>query len=225
MSHFMCGRFAFIPNYDKLRAQFHLDEMREMAPRYNISPGSEILVLCSLDGLQINALQLRWGLIPFWAKDKKNVGTLNNARSETIFEKPAFKHGLKRRRGIVVMSGFYEWRAEQGIKQPFYITHKQGEYLAVAAIWDTCQIQSEVIHSCCLVTTDANKLMAPIHDRMPVILSSDDQQVWLNTEEYHPGLLINMMSPYTGHDLISFPVTREVNYSKFESHRAIIPLE
>lgn len=221
----MCGRFAFVPNYEKLRAQFHLNDMIDISPRYNIAPGSEILFLCSPDNSQIKALKLRWGLIPFWTKDKKNVRMLNNARAETIFEKPAFKHAIKSKRGLIVMSGFYEWRAEHGIKQPFYIKNARDDYLAVAGIWDTCQFGEDVIHSCCIVTTGANEMMASIHNRMPVILSAEEQRIWMNTEDYHPGLLINMMRSYTGHDLLFFAVTREVNYAKFESPRAIVPIK
>lgn len=220
----MCGRFAFVPKYDKLRYQFHLNEPVELTPRYNIAPGATVLFLCSPDGSHINPLNLRWGLIPFWAKDKKSAGALINARAETIFEKPAFRQALKSKRGFMVMSGFYEWRVEQGIKQPYYIKQQQDEYLAIAAIWDTCQIEGEVIHSCCLVTTSANQLMAPIHQRMPVILSKEDQLVWMNNQEYHPEQLNKIMHPYGGNDLMCFPVTKAVNSSKFDSSESIVPI-
>ena len=220
----MCGRFAFVPKYDKLRYQFHVNERVEITPRYNIAPGATVLFLCSPDGVHINPLNLRWGLIPFWAKDKKSVGSLINARAETIFEKPAFRQALKSKRGLMVMSGFYEWRVDQGIKQPYYVKQQQDDYLAIAAIWDTCQIEDEVIHSCCLITTSANQLMAPIHQRMPVILSKEDQLIWMNNQEYHPEQLNKIMQPYSGNDLMCFPVTREVNSSKFESSESILPI-
>jgi putative SOS response-associated peptidase YedK len=220
----MCGRFAFVPQYDKLRYQFHLNEIVDSTPRYNIAPASSVLFLCSTDDGQINPFYLHWGLIPFWAKDKKSIGALINARAETIFEKPAFKHVLKSKRGIIVMSGFYEWRVEQGIKQPYYVKQQQDEYLAIAAIWDTCQLDMEVIHSCCLITTSANQLMSPIHQRMPVILSKADQLVWMNNQEYHPEQLSKIMQPYSGNDLMCFPVTRAVNSSKFDSSDSILPI-
>jgi putative SOS response-associated peptidase YedK len=150
---------------------------------------------------------------------------LSNARADTIYQKPAFRHALKSKRGIIVMSGFYEWHAEDGIKQPYYIKHQLDEYLAIAAIWDTCQIDTEVIHSCCLITTDANPMMSAVHHRMPVILSKEEQGIWLNNEEYQPEQLNNIMRPYQNNDLLCFSVTREVNYSKFESSRAIVPLK
>nr|WP_233588703.1 SOS response-associated peptidase [Legionella sp. km535] len=182
------------------------------------------MFLCSPDGMQINELHLRWGLIPFWAKDKKEVGMLINARAETLFEKPAFCQPIKSKRGIMVMSGFYEWHLEQGIKQPYYVTSKNQEYLAIAALWDTWQSGDEVIHSCCLITTDANELMRPIHHRMPVLLSKEDQMIWMNNQEYNPGQLISIMQPCSGDDLISYRVTREMNTAAFDLPDAILPL-
>ena len=221
----MCGRFALVPHYEKLRHQFHLDEnLTEITPSYNIAPGASVLFLCSSDGVLLNALSLRWGLIPFWAKDKKKVGNLINARADTIFEKPAFKQALKSHRGIMVMSGFYEWRVEQGIKQPYYVKQQQNDYLAIAALWETCVLENEVIHSCCLITTNANQLMLPIHERMPVILSKAQQHIWMNNQVYRPEQLSQIMQPYADNDLSCYPVTRSVNSSAFESPESIIPL-
>lgn len=220
----MCGRFAFIPKYDKLQYQFHVNDISEITPRYNIAPGASVLVLCSPDAIQINAVYLRWGLIPFWANDKKGAGALTNARAETIFEKPAFRQSIKSKRGIMVMSGFYEWRIEQGIKQPYYIKQEKDEYLAIAALWDTWQLDEEVIHSCCLITTRANPLMEPIHHRMPVILSKEHQSLWLSNQQYHQEQLTEIMQPYAGTDLVCFPVTREMNRSSFDLPSAIEPL-
>ncbi len=220
----MCGRFAFVHKYDKLHYQFQVSETMEITPRYNIPPGSTVLFLCSPDGIQVNELHLRWGLIPFWAKDKKEVGMLINARAETLFEKPAFRQPIKSKRGIMVMSGFYEWHLEQGLKQPYYVTSKNQEYLAVAALWDTWQSGEEVIHSCCLITTGANELMRSIHHRMPVLLSKEDQMIWMNNQEYNPAQLISIMQPYPSDDLISYPVTREMNTAAFDLPAAIQPL-
>jgi putative SOS response-associated peptidase YedK len=220
----MCGRFAFVPKYDTLRYQFHVNETVEITPRYNIAPGALVYFLCSPDGIEVNALQLRWGLIPSWAKDKKSVGSLINARAESLFEKPAFRQAIKSKRGIMVMSGFYEWHLERGVKQPYYVTSKNNEYLAIAALWDTWQSEEEVIHSCCLITTNANELMLPIHHRMPVILSKEDQKIWMNNQNYNQAQLISIMQPYTKEDLISYPVTREMNVAAFDVPRAIEPL-
>lgn len=183
-----------------------------------------MLALCSPDGSQINPVYLRWGLVPFWAADKTIGHRLTNARAETLFTKPAFRNAVQSQRCLMVMSGFYEWREEQGVKQPYYFKYQQEEYLAIAALMDTWQQGEEVIHSCCLITTEANELMHPIHHRMPVIVPKVQQRVWLDNRTFSPQLLIDIMQPYPGQDLEYYPVTREMNRASFDSAVAIAPL-
>jgi len=220
----MCGRFAYIPKKETLRLQFQVDELEEYPPRYNIPPGATVLVLCSPEVGQIKPLYLKWGLVPSWAKDKKIGGGLINARAETVFEKPAFKNSMKSKRGILVMSGFYEWRVENGLKQPYYFKQKNDEFLAIAALWDTWQGDNEVLHTCCLITTPANELMAPIHHRMPVILPKEHYGLWMDNATCHPEQLIDMMKPYVYSDIEYFPVTKEMNRVAFDVPIAIEPL-
>jgi putative SOS response-associated peptidase YedK len=201
-----------------------LDEDFDFNPRFNIAPGSPAFFLCSPDSTSLKALNLHWGLIPFWAKDKKISASLANARAETLFEKPAFRQSVKSKRGIMVMSGFYEWHTEQGSKQPYYFKQQNDSLLAVAALWDTWQSETETIHSGCLITTAANSLMQPIHQRMPVILSKTEQAVWMNNQECNQGQLMDLMHPYRPEDLICYPVTRQMNNSRFESPDANVPL-
>lgn len=219
----MCGRFAFVPQEARLRAQFGVDEVLISTPRYNIPPTATVLFLCIVEG-QMKPLYLRWGLVPSWVKDLKKIGMLNNARAETVFEKPAFKHAARAKRGIIVMSGFYEWHTEEGRKQPYYFKQQADEYLAIAALWDTCQLGTEVIHSCALVTTRANELMAPVHERMPVILPPPQQQLWMNNEMTQVDELKELLLPYEGNDLVRYPVTPAVNSSRFDSPEFILPI-
>ena len=138
----MCGRFAFIPNELMLREQYDITLPEPLPIWYNIAPTATILFI-GHDGTQYYPLYARWGLLPFWTKDVKKSALLTNARAETVWTKPAFRSAAKSRRGIVLMSGFYEWRTEQEIKQPYYFTSNSQQYLSIAALWETCDINNQ----------------------------------------------------------------------------------
>lgn len=221
----MCGRFALDAPSAKIKAQFHIEDLEELTPRYNIPPGLDVLFVCHPDGEQSNkALWLRWGLVPFWAKDKKIGHSLANARAETVAEKPAFRQSFKSRRGIIVMSGFFEWK--QGVKkQPFYFKNKHDDLLAVAALWDSWQgPEGELIQSCCLLTTSANKLMEPVHNRMPVLLNNDTMQLWMDNSHCNQAELLGLLKPYSQKDLICYPVTTKMSNARFTQHESIEPI-
>lgn len=222
----MCGRFALAASISKIKEQFDLSDLPEVLPRYNISPGQEILFLCQLDdSKELKPLWLRWGLIPFWAKDIKIGNRLANARSETVAEKPAFRQSFKSRRGIFIMSGFYEWH-QGSYKQPYYIKAKNDKLLAVAGLWDSWQApEGGVIRSCCLLTTSANQMMSEIHDRMPVILSAEEMNAWLDNASFDKSKLLGCLHPYVDEQaLMSYPVTTKMNNARFESVKAIEPI-
>jgi putative SOS response-associated peptidase YedK len=219
----MCGRFALEIHTHKLKSQFSLTDLPELRSRYNISPTQQILFLVSIND-EIHAELFQWGLIPFFAKDKKVNPPLINARAETLFEKPAFRHSVKAKRGLIVMSGFYEWHGEGNLKQPYYFKHKNNDYLAIAAFWDLWQSNEETIHSCCLVTTVANSVGTSIHPRMPVILTKDEQALWMDNSQFDKDQLKLLMHPYSHDDLVCYPVTTAMNNSRFESSQAILPI-
>lgn len=220
----MCGRFALAVNSNKIKAQFSVDELPELKSRYNIAPTQDVLFLTQINNE--NHVELfRWGLIPFFAKDKKVNPPLINARAETVFEKPAFRKCIQSKRGIIIMSGFYEWHEEQGKKQPYYFKQARGKYLGIAAIWDSWQAGGEVIRTCCLVTTEANDLGNRIHNRMPVILTKEEQALWMNNEDFNKELLAELMLPYKKRDLVCYPVTPLMNNSRFEAKTAVVPLK
>ncbi|KTD41822.1 SOS response-associated peptidase [Legionella parisiensis] len=220
----MCGRFAYVASYDKLKYQFHLSNSIEITPRFNIAPGAELVCLVEADAHEIQSVLLRWGLIPSWVTDRKKIGSLINARAETLFEKPAFRQAMKSKRCLMPMSGFYEWHQEDGMKQPYFFQKKNRDLLAVAALWDTWQHEEEVIHSCCLITTDANPLMLPVHHRMPVILDEEAQAIWLNNTQCDKAQLIALMKPYPYDDLEGYRVTTLVNKADFDHPLAMEPL-
>lgn len=147
-----------------------------------------------------------------------------NARAETIFVKAAFRQGIKYKRCLIPMSGFYEWHQEEGLKQPYFFQKKNHDLLAVAALWDTWHQNDEVIHSCCLITTDANTLINPVHHRMPVILSEEAQAIWLDNAQCPKEKLIELMKPHAYEDLEGYRVTTLVNKADFDHPLAIEPL-
>lgn len=176
----MCGRFALKAPPAELIIRFGLDECADFKPRYNIPPGTDIPVIRqSPEGKRVLHL-LRWGLVPHWARDMSIGARLNNARGETVAAKPSFREAFKRRRCLVPASGFYEWKAEDRIKQPYYISLKSGEPMALAGLWESWKApDGNILRTVCIVTTGANALMQPIHERMPVIISPEHWQDWL----------------------------------------------
>ncbi len=208
----MCGRYALDAPRSQLCRRFSLDQCVELAPRYNIAPGSEIPVIRqSPAGLRVLHL-LRWGLLPQWAKDQSLGTTLINARGESLAAKPAFRDAFRRRRCLIPASGFYEWRAAatQGVtrKQPCYISLKSAETMALGGLWEAWTSPAgDVVRSCCIVTIGANQLLRPIHQRMPLILPPEHWQAWLAAAADQVGMLIQ---PLPGSELQVWPVSHRV---------------
>lgn len=147
---------------------------------------------------------------------------LINARAETVAEKPSFRHALKSRRCLVLMSGFFEWLRTEQLKQPYYICKTSGELLAVAGLWEQWQSnEGEVIYSCCMLTTDANEQMSSLHHRMPVILNKEQQALWLEDRVLDKESLNEIVTPYPGVDLQLYPVTPQMNNWRFTGRQAI----
>lgn len=220
----MCGRFALDTTPQKIKSQFSIDELPVFTPRYNIAPSQEVLVLMQTEE-GLHGEFFSWGLVPFFAKDKVISPPLINARAETVAEKPAFRQAFKGRRGLVIMSGFFEWLRNEEIKQPYYISKKTDELLAVAALWDCWQSkEGEVHYSCCMLTAQSNELMTPLHHRMPVLLTPEEQVLWLNNKEFNAEELLAVLHPYRGDDLQIYPVTPRMNNWRFLAPEAIGPL-
>ena len=178
----MCGRFALFASPELVAEYFALAEPPTFAPHYNVTPGQDIAaVRVDRDGVR-RLRALRWGLVPFWAKDPSIGRRLINARLDSLADKPAFREALTRRRCLIPASGFYEWGVDAaGKKQPFFIRPRAEPLLAIAGLWERWRTPAgEPLETCVIVTTDANALLAPIHDRMPVVLSRAAQEVWLD---------------------------------------------
>jgi putative SOS response-associated peptidase YedK len=180
----MCGRFTLTDPARLDTAALGIALLPSLGPRFNIAPTQDVLLVhLDRDGRR-RATLARWGLIPSWAKDASIGNRMANARGETLAEKPSFRSAWRRRRGLVFADGFYEWQAlpDRRVKQPWWITRADHAPFAFGALWEVWQPpepDAEPICSCTLVTTAPNALMAPIHDRMPVIVAPDDWARWL----------------------------------------------
>lgn len=208
----MCGRFALNENPAKLAEHFHLSGDVDLVPSWNIAPSTRIYTITA-DETEHRYLRLmKWGLIPSWAKDSTISNKLSNARGETVSEKPSFRSAFKYHRCIIPASGFYEWKTEKGIKQPWYISLKSGEPMAFAGLWETWYATGgDTIETCCIITTNANILMQQVHDRMPVILDEDQWITWLAPQVKESNMLLPMIHPHEAASMQAWRVTRELN--------------
>ena len=205
----MCGRFSFSQSSEALAEAFHLT-VPSLSPRYNIAPTQPApTILQSADGREFKLLY--WGLIPSWAKDTKMGAKLINARAETVDEKPAFRSAFKKRRCLVLADGFYEWQQQNGKKQPYYFRVEDGKPFAFAGLWEHWESpDGEEIDSCTIITTQANEILQPIHDRMPVILNPKDYDHWLDPMQ-KPEQLQQLLQPYSSTEMTCYPVSTKVN--------------
>src|SRR5579864_5897314 len=176
----MCGRYVVTSPPGALRTLFGYEEEPNFPPRYNVAPAQPIAIVRLVGGKRQFAL-VRWGLLPSWVKDPRTFSLLINARGETVLEKPAFRAAMKRRRCLIPADGFYEWQAEGGRKRPFFIHAKTGAPLAFAGLWETWTgPNGEELETAAIVTTRANSTLAPIHERMPVIVPPEAFDLWLD---------------------------------------------
>ncbi len=222
----MCGRFTLITPAEALAEQFQLFEIPSLVPRYNIAPTQPVAAVRRVPGDgQRELVLLRWGLVPFWAKDPGIGARMINARSETVAEKPAFRAAFRRRRCLVLADGFYEWRRLERGKQPFYVRLRDERPFAFAGLWEHWEGSDEAaIDSCTLMTTEPNDLIRPVHSRMPVILAPKDYDLWLDPGVQKADLLRPLLRPYPSEGMLAYPISTWVNKPKNDSPRCIEPL-
>ena len=220
----MCGRFTLTVDPEQLAIAFRLTTVPEFTPRYNIAPTQNALVITAEQPAE--ARFMRWGLIPSWSKDPAMGAKLINARSETAAEKPSFRSALKRRRCLVPASGFFEWQAQAGGKQPMYVTVPDTPILALAGLWETWRDPSgEDVRTFTILTTSANPFMQAFHERMPVILDRDDLPVWMDTADVPDVVLAGLLQrPFDPDRMRSWPVSKAVNKPAIDSPECVEPL-
>ncbi len=208
----MCGRFALTLPVEAMRQLFGFSEQPNLQARYNIAPTQPIAIIRS--GKRANEFTfVRWGLLPGWVKDSQKFPLMINARSETAFEKPAFRAAIHRRRCIIPADAFYEWQARgKGPKQPFMIRPVGGGVMAFAGIWEHwMDAEGSEIQSAAILTTAANDTLKPIHHRMPVILQPENFTDWLERPETEAERLKPLLVPAANDSLESVPVSTRVN--------------
>jgi putative SOS response-associated peptidase YedK len=222
----LCGRFTLFDTAASLAEAFEVVEVPSLSPRYNIAPSQAVAaVRIPPSGGAREVVLLRWGLIPSWAKDPSLGDRMINARAETAAGKPAFRSAIRRRRCLVPASGFYEWKRTNGRKQPYYIRRPDGKPFAFAGLWESWEGPGQAaVESCAILTTSANELLLPIHDRMPVIVSPADYDLWLSPEVRDPAELARLFRPCPPEEMTAFPVGTAVNNPKTDSPQLIEPL-
>jgi putative SOS response-associated peptidase YedK len=223
----MCGRFGLTRPERLDLERFGIRELPPLVPRFNVAPGSDILVVREREGERVADL-VRWGLVPSWAKDPSIGNRMANARSDSAFEKPAFRNAMKTRRALIPADVFYEWQVVPGQsrKQPHAIRLRSGEPFAMAGLWEYWRAKGEDgegIVSTAILTTDANALMARIHDRMPVIIAASHYDAWLDPRTPAPALR-DLMQPCPSEWLEAYPVSLRVNNPRADDERVLEPV-
>ncbi len=233
----MCGRYVQVSSPRLLAEHFDVDEVvtEPHEPDYNVAPRADVYAVLEREPGSRLLESLRWGLVPSWADDLKIGDRLINARAETIAEKPAYRRAFARRRCILPADGFYEWKPlpKQGSarvrKQPMFIHQRDGEPLAFAGLWeawrDPDDQDSPWVVSCVIVTTRANEVLAPIHDRMPVVLDEANWSGWLDPTEHDLDRLTPMLVPAPPEWFVTYPVGTLVNKAANNGPELVSPVE
>ncbi len=221
----MCGRYWLKSEKKIIVNEFNIYEVAaDVKPDYNITPGRN--VLCVTENGHNKLVSFRWGLIPSWAKDEQIGYKMINARAETLLEKPSFLKPFQTQRCLVIADGFYEWRKTTAQKIPMAFRMKNEKPFGFAGLYDRWQSsENEIITSCTIITTNANELVAPIHNRMPVILRADDYELWLDNKINNTVKLTPLLKPFESKIMESYEVSSLVNSVKYNSSDAIKPIK
>ncbi|HEX9962022.1 MAG TPA: SOS response-associated peptidase [Pyrinomonadaceae bacterium] len=224
----MCGRFSNRAQPEQIKTEFKVGNKNPdlYKARYNIAPAQMIDVVFETEAERILS-GLKWGLVPSWAKDPDIGNRMINARAETLSEKPSFRDAFKKRRCIIPASGFYEWRKKgSGAKQPFYFYLKDKEVFGFAGLREEWldKESGELLETCTIITTEANDVLKPVHDRMPVILKSQNYDEWLDPKENNTERLQKLLAPYPAGKMSSHAVGTSVNIPDMDSAELIEPL-
>jgi putative SOS response-associated peptidase YedK len=218
----MCGRYVITSPLEAIQDLFRVSERPNLKPRYNAAP-TQTLPIVRLDEEGARHLvTARWGLIPFWAKDASIANKLINARAETVTDKNAFRDSYNKRRCLIPADGFFEWQKVDGGKQPYRIGLEDWALFAFAGLWSdwTDPESEERVESFTIITTEANDLVAPLHNRMPVIVPPDDHAHWLDTGQDGQPLL----KPFPADGMQAVPVDKRVGNPKNDDPGVIEPV-
>ena len=209
----MCGRYELHSQPAAIALSFGLSALPAWNPRYNIAPMTDVPVVRINAAGERELVRMRWGLVPRWAKDPSIGAKMINARGETIAEKPSFRTAYRRHRCLLPADGFYEWATVAATphprKQPVHIGMKDGATFGLAGLFERwLNAEGQILDSCTIVTTAANELLRPVHDRMPVIIAAQDHARWLDAANADPADLI---APFPSEAMAYYPVSTRVN--------------
>jgi len=220
----MCGRFVLTADATLIQQTFNLATLPAgMSPRYNIAPTQPVAVISNDDPTELTFY--RWGLVPSWAKDISIGNQLINARSETVDEKPSFRSAFKRRRCLIPANGFYEWTKDGKAKKPMFVHLKDQSLFAFAGLWEIWQSpDGGGLRTCTILTTEPNDLIAPLHNRMAVILDKADYDLWLSPDELGADALKPLLRAYDADQMEVYEVSKAVNNAANDVPECIIPL-
>jgi putative SOS response-associated peptidase YedK len=236
----MCGRFTLATPADEWAALFRLDEVPDVAPRFNIAPTQDVQVVRTPAGLREHpglhlapagsplpreVATMRWGLVPHWARDTGSSQPLINARSETVAEKPSFRDSYRNRRCLIVADGFYEWQVAGRRKQPYWIGLSDARPFGFAGLWDRWKAEDgSIVESCAILTIEANDALRSLHDRMPVIVDPEHFNLWMDPDTI-PWELEPLLKPRPEDDIQFFPVSTHVNYVANDDRLCMEPVQ
>lgn len=222
---FMCGRYNLIADAQAFIDAFEVINRLDWRPRYNIAPSGEIPTIRQVPQGR-KAVLLRWGLIPYWARDEKFGYRTINVRAETVDQKPVFRSAFRRRRCLIPATSFYEWQKLNQHKQPWNIRVKDRELFAFAGLWEHWRSpEGKAIDSCTIIVTEANEALKPIHDRMPVILDPGDYDTWLGPGMQDTTRLKALLKPWPAEEMECWPVSRRVGNPANDDPSLLEPLE
>ena len=220
----MCGRFIQCTSGEALAERFHLPIIPDLTPRYNVAPSQSVGVIRVTHAGHREFVALRWGLVPAWSPEPRTAYSTFNARAETVADKPTYRQAFRRRRCLIPADGFYEWRRVGKRKQPYCIAPTDGEPFAFAGLWERWERDETVVESCTIVVTTANATIAPLHDRMPVILARADEALWLDPALTDPAILQPLLVPCAPERLRVWPVGTAVNRPDTDGPDLMVPL-
>jgi putative SOS response-associated peptidase YedK len=222
----MCGRFSRSRPIKDYAGYYRADPTQSDFPSYNVCPGDDVLAVVAEADHSRHLTWLHWGFIPFWSKGPDSRFSMINARAETLPEKPAYRTAFRKHRCIIVADGFYEWKNTAEGKQPYFIQLKSGEPIGFAGLWDHWEAEdgNQQINSTTLITTQANDIMKPIHDRMPAIIPIEKTDQWLDPEVTGTKELSSLLDLSSNELIEAWPVSKRVNSPAHQGPELIRPL-